>query len=146
MQRRGRPQAHSSFDHVRSEAADMFLLLFLLLLRSSSAHCLQALPSEKDSPFFFCFLSSLFLQSLQTSMHIHHCFCWCLMTFPMVLCLTCIFLIVLSPGRNVLGKEGYSLKVSLASGADTRAVFKMNSLLLFKTAVRFLIEGQSVRA
>lgn len=76
-------------------------------------------------------------------MHVCHRFCWCLVTCPMAVCLTCIFSIVLSSGRNVLIKEGYSLKVSLASGADTRAVFTMNSPLLSKPALRFLVEGQS---
>ena len=61
----------------------------------------------------------------------------------MAACLTYIFSIVLSTGRNVLGKEGHSLKVSLASGADARAVFKMNSLLLSKPKAKFLVESPS---
>lgn len=76
-------------------------------------------------------------------MHVCHRFRWCLVTCPRAVCLTCIFSVVFSSGRNVLIKEGYSLTVSLASGADTRAVFTMNSLLLSKSAPRFLIEGQS---
>lgn len=135
MQRHGRPQTHSSFDHVRSEAADMFLLLFLLLFEvlfhtlSPGSAIRKTVSIFLLFPFFLvCTFVIAFFGVNDISnggvSYLH-------------------LLAVLSPGRNVLGKEGHSQKVSLASDADARAVFKMNSLLLSKPEARFLVEGQS---